>query len=136
VTGSYNVTRPNGLLPAGIYIFAADGKMIDPPIKDGPQADKTFWVDDIQQLAGTLVAYKDAYYYIGEDHTYVVSCTVELTADAVKGSPFIPGEYDFDSAGKLIVYDGPQENGFFYVEGNKQYGPKLICLRGCLLLRG
>jgi len=56
----------------------------------------------------------------------VADGSAALSAEAVAGTPFIPETYDFDAEGHLIVYDGPQENGFFYIEGNKQYGPQLI----------
>ena len=137
VTGTYNCSNMNGLLPAGEYTFDADGKMIDPPIdepdqpdpgidpnkKNGPDGDY-FYVNDekVPEYTG-LVQYQGNYYYVSAGAKIVKNVTdrlVNKTNDLTfpDGTPIPNGRYDFDADGKMIVKNGP-DGDYFYRNGTK-----------------
>lgn len=129
VTGSYNVWKTNGILPEGIYEFDADGKMINPPIKDGIVKENGvmyYYVDGEKTYAGLIMIDGDYYYvnskYIVVTGLYNVWKTNDLLPEAI---------YEFDSNGKMInppdvnnVKNGiVKEDGamYYYVNGVKTY---------------
>ena len=48
----------------------------------------------------------------------------------MEGTPFAVGYYEFDAEGKLIVKNGPQADGYFYLNGIKQTAYQLIKYNG------
>lgn len=112
---SYWVTATNGLLPAGLYNFADDGKMIDPPvIVPDPDPDPTpevrngiveengslyYYVDGILTGAG-LIQINGDYYYVKTSNCEVVhgrSYWVSATNGHLPA-----GLYSFADDGKMI----------------------------------
>lgn len=104
---TYWITVTNDLLPSGQYTFAADGKMIDPPvepeIKNGIVAEDGslyYYVDGVRTGAG-LIQIDGDYYYVrtsnGEvihGRKYWVTATNNLLPS---------GQYAFDDNGKMII---------------------------------
>ena len=114
---SYWVTVTNGHLPAGLYTFADDGKMIDPPVVDpdpDPDPDPTpevkngivaengslyYYVDGVLTGAG-LIQLDGDYYYVKTSNCEVVhgrSYWVTMTNDLLPAGP-----YTFGADGKMV----------------------------------
>ena len=111
----------------GYYEFDADGKLI---IKNGPQADGFFYLNGVKQLAYQLVEFEGDYYFIDDGNKYLVNKRVYLSAGFLEGTTFKAGYYEFDADGKLIIKNGPQADGFFYIDGVKQLAYQLIKFEG------
>ena len=86
-------------LPAGTYSFDADGKMI---LKNGPVGD-SFYVDGVMQNAYQLLEFEGYYYFVGDGHRIVRSCTIYLSNEYVYGTGLKAGYYTFDANGRLIL---------------------------------
>ena len=126
---SYYVSKTNGLLPAGMYNFDADGKLIvDAPTKNGivkeTETDWYYYVDGVKVYAG-LIEIDDSLYYVNSafqvihGRDYYVSKTNGLKPQ---------GTYTFDAEGKLVEKDttlnGIVKDGdtwYYYVDGIKTY---------------
>ena len=120
VSGNYVITRTNGLLQNGLYQFDQEGRMINPPQPDnGPKDDGFFYRDGVKLNAYQLVEYEGDYYFISDYHKYAKNVSLYLGSKFTDGTPFDPGVYSFDNDGKLIVKDGPQDDGYFYRDGVK-----------------
>ncbi len=132
-------------LPSGEYEFDADGKMIieedpgetpdsgetpDPVVKNGADADGYFYIDGVKQLAYQLIKYEGSYYFINDAHKYVANKTVYLTAAVLEGTNFQPGYYNFGADGKMILKNGADADGYFYLDGVKQLAYQLIKYEG------
>ncbi|MBR6050897.1 MAG: tyrosine-protein phosphatase [Clostridia bacterium] len=131
VVGNYDVTRPNGLLLPGFYQFASDGKMISPPIyADGPNTDGFFYKDGIKLSAYQLVEFEGNYYFINDYNKYARNKSVYLSARFVEGTGFPVGYYEFDENGKMIIKNGPNADGYFYLNGVRQNAYQLINYEG------
>ncbi len=131
VTGSYNTTRNNGLLPEGVYEFGPDGKMINPPqLKNGPQDDGYFYIHGVKQLAYKLVEFEGNYYFIDDYNKYAVNKTIFLGSQFLEGTDFVPGNFIFGKDGKMVVKNGPDADGYFYENGVKQLAYKLVEFEG------
>ena len=107
---SYWITATNELLPSGVYTFADDGKMVNPPDPDQPGTEKKngiveengslyYYVDGVLTGAG-LIQIDGDYYYVktstGEvvhGRTYWITATNDLLPSAL---------YTFADDGKLI----------------------------------
>jgi hypothetical protein len=120
-----------------MYTFDAAGRLEIPKPKNGPQTDGTFYVNDVQQKAYQLVAYEGAYYFIGDRNRYIVNKTQYLSTDRLRsvGLDLPAGNYRFDAEGKLVaelptLKNGPQSDGFFYVNDVKQAAYKLVEYNG------
>ena len=114
----------------GYYEFDENGKMI---ILDGPQADGTFYINGVKQQAYQLVEYKGDYYFVdyyNGDHRCLINCKVYLGDQFLVGTPFVRGTFEFDETGKMVVLDGPQADGTFYLNGVKQQAYQLIEYKG------
>lgn len=107
---TYWVTSTNDLLPSGLYEFADDGKMLNPPevdpdpeLKNGIVAEDGslyYYVDGVRTGAG-LIQIDGDYYYVrtssGEvihGRKYWVTATNNLLPS---------GQYVFDDNGKMII---------------------------------
>ena len=110
---SYWVTVTNGLLPAGMYEFDNDGKMIDPPVFDPDQPEPEvkdgiveefgslyYYVDGVLTPAG-LIELDGSYYYVRTSNGEVVhgrSYWVTVT------NGLLPeGMYRFADGGRMII---------------------------------
>ena len=107
---SYWITATNELLPSGVYTFADDGKMVNPPDPDQPGTEEKngiveengslyYYVDGVLTGAG-LIQIDGDYYYVktstGEvvhGRTYWITATNDLLPSAL---------YTFADDGKLI----------------------------------
>ena len=49
-----------------------------------------------------------------------------LTAKNLEGTGFSAGYYDFDADGKMIIKNGADADGYFYINGEKQKAYQLI----------
>ena len=131
VVGNYDVTRPNGILLPGFYQFAEDGKMINPPqYADGPNSDGSFYKNGEKLIAYQLVEFNGDYYFISDYNKYVRNQTVYLSARFVGAYGLSVGYYDFDETGKMILKNGPQEDGYFYLNDVQQKAYQLIEFEG------
>ena len=125
-------------LPAGTYQFDAQGKLVLPEPKDGPQADGYLYIDNVRQTGYKLVAYNGDYYFVGDYNKYVTNKSVSLTRarlDSVGLTELPAGTYAFDADGKMIIVipepkNGPQADGSFYINDVKQAGYKLVEYNG------
>ena len=147
---TYYVSNTNGLtwangveIEKGSYEFGADGKMIIPEPKNGPQDDGFFYVDNAKLSGYTLVEYNGAYYFVGDYNKYVVSAVQFVSAECLAsvGLDLPAGDYEFDADGKMILVapaqkNGPQEDGFFYIDDVKQRGYQLIEYNGAYYFVG
>ena len=52
--------------------------------------------------------------------------TIYLAQKFVEPFGFSVGYYQFDDTGKIIMKNGPQSDGYFYLNGGRQEGPQLI----------
>ena len=101
-------------IPAGIYYFDAEGKMVRPEAPEAPEAKNGvingyLYIDDVQQKAYQLVEYDGNFYFVSDGHKVIVDGYKNLSAKHVEGkildngSPILPGIYYFDSEGKLVA---------------------------------
>ena len=111
-----------GLL-AGQYSFGADGKMI---IKNGPQADGTFYINNVQQRAYQLVEYEGNYYFINDGHKIAKNTSFYIGARFLEGTGLLAGQYSFGADGKMIIKNGPQADGTFYINNVQQKAYQLV----------
>ena len=130
VTGSYYVTRNNGLLPSATYNFDEQGRMIIQ--KDGIYTEDGvmyYYVNGGKYYAG-LIQIDDDYYYVN-GKGIVVTGRYYVT----RNNGLLPSaSYDFDETGRMIREDGtagaPEvkegihtEDGtmYYYINGEKAY---------------
>ena len=125
----YNVSKTNGLLPAGKYTFNAAGKMVrEDPTLNGIVKDGDTWyyyVNGVKTYAG-LIQIDSDYYYVNSKfevihgRNYFISKSNGLLEQKT---------YTFDADGKLILPDTTL-NGiakesdsvwYYYVDGVKTY---------------
>ncbi len=118
-------------IPAGSYSFDAEGRMI---LKNGP-IDGYFFIDNIRQPAYKLYQYEGAYYCTTDYQKLVVNKKVYLSERLIggmcfpDGSPMLPGYYEFDAEGKMIILNGPID-GYFYVNNARQPSYTLVEYKG------
>ena len=110
----------------GYYEFDAYGRMV---VKNGPNADGYFYVNNVKQLAYQLVEFEGDWYYISTNNKYTKNSTKTLTADKVEGTPFAPGKYEFGADGKMIIKNGPVGD-YFYVNDVLQKAYKVCEYNG------
>ena len=131
VTGNYDVTRTNGLLLPGFYQFDHDGKMINPPVyPDGPNRDGYFYRDGARLSCYQLVEYNGYYYFISDSNRYAKNTRLYLAAGFLEGTGLKAGYYDFDKLGRMVLRNGPNEDGYFYLKDVKQDANQLIAFEG------
>ena len=96
------ITYTNGLLPAGTYMFSADGKLI---LKKGVVLDADgeirYYVDNKPVYAGLVQDSEGNYYYIsGNTNTALKNCTRYITYT----NGLLPaGTYRFGADGRIIL---------------------------------
>ena len=99
----YWITKTNGLMPEGSYVFDESGKMILPDTsKNGIVAEndsRYYYVDGVLTYAG-LIKIDDSYYYVRTTGEVVHSRKYWIT----KTNGLMPeGSYVFDESGKMIL---------------------------------
>ena len=120
---SYWVTLTNGLLPAGLYSFADDGKMIDPPVVDptpDPDPDPEPEPDPKPDVKNGIVSENGSLYYyvdgkltgagliqLGGDYYYVKTSNCEVVHGrsywVTLTNGLLPaGLYNFADDGKMV----------------------------------
>ena len=109
---SYWITATNGLLPSEEYIFADDGKLVDPPDPDQSGIEEKngivkengslyYYVDGVLTGAG-LIEIDGNYYYVRTSTGEVVhGRTYWITA--TNGLPVPASQYEFADDGRLIL---------------------------------
>jgi len=125
-TGNYYVNKPNGLLPAGYYDFAEDGKLILGGV-NGSIVNGYYYKNGVLMEGAGLINLNDAYYYVRSNGAvatgrYYVN----------KPNNLLPaGYYDFAEDGKLIVStSNGVVDGFYYVNGVLAKGAGLVEFNG------
>ena len=111
----------------GCYYFDAMGRLV---IQNGPQANGYFYLNGIRQKAYQLIKWNGDYYFINDSHKYARNIRLYLGQRFVEGSELAPGYYDFDDSGKLVIKNGPQPDGYFYINGARQSCYQLIHWEG------
>lgn len=123
---SADLLKGTGFSPA-YYNFDSQGRLVT---KNGPCEDGYFYINNVKQKAYSLKEYEGKYYYICEYNKFSVSQTRNLSATAVAGTPFPAGKYDFDETGAMVIKNGPQDDGYFYLDGIRQRAFQLIYYEG------
>ena len=121
------------ILPAGWYNFDAEGKLIMPPTKNGPQDDGYFYIENVRQNGWKIYEYEGNYYYVASGNKYVKNSRMYLSTEVWADMPLPAGWYNFDADGKLIIpnpKNGPQDDGYFYINSIKQTGWKIYEYEG------
>ena len=100
---AFSEKKANGLLPAGKYTFAADGKLV---IKQGVVRDSDgevrYYIDNVAVAAGLVQDREGNYYYINSTKKAVKNCVYAFGASKANG--LLPaGKYAFDADGRLIL---------------------------------
>ncbi len=111
----------------GYYIFDEDGKMVD---LNGPDENDYFYIHNEKQKAYKLCEYKGAWYLVAEYNKIARDQKRYLNASVVEGTPFEVGYYYFDADGKYTAMNGPQADGYFYVNDVKQTAYSLHLYEG------
>ena len=134
VSDTNGMTWPNHTpIAAGTYEFGADGKMV---LRNGP-SNGYFYQNGVQLKAYQLVEFEGDYYYVADFHKYLVNKSWYVTSAELKalGLPLPAGYYGFDAEGKMIytrpdAKNGPQSDGFFYINDVRQNAYQLIEFEG------
>ena len=128
------VSNTNGLtwydgsaITASNYEFDATGKMI---IKHGVYANGYIYINGNLQKAYQLVEFEGNYYFVSDNNRYVVNKTIYLTAKNLEIAGLSAGYYDFGADGKMIIKNGADADGYFYINGEKQKAYQLIEFEG------
>ncbi len=97
-------TKANGLVPAGTYKFASDGKMI---LKEGVTLDSDgyirYYVDGAPTAAGLVKDADGNYYYISGNGCVAVTNRTYYVAEEKTNGLLPAGNYTFGADGKMIV---------------------------------
>ncbi|MBQ7316998.1 MAG: phosphodiester glycosidase family protein [Clostridia bacterium] len=131
-------TFPDGraILP-GYYSFDAEGKMIIDPLKDGVVGDYLY-INDVKQTRYKLVEHDGNLYFINDGDKIAKNMKLYLSATYVSGKTFpdgraiVPGYYNFDAEGKMVI-PAPQHgvvDGYLYINDVKQTRYKLVEFEG------
>ncbi len=126
LTWNMNITKTNGLLPAGEYSFGPDGKllMLNGPVKDAYNEKYwNFYKDGIRVYEEGLYQYENDYYYV-RSNGLLLTWNMNVT----KTNGLLPaGEYSFGPDGKLLMLNGPVKDAYndqywnFYKDGIRVY---------------
>jgi hypothetical protein len=100
----------------------------------GPYEDY-FYQDGVRQKAYQLVEFEGNYYFISDYNKLMKNTSIFLTEKFVEdhtypnGDPMLPGRYEFDADGKMILLNGPKGD-YFYVNGIIEKAYKLVEFEG------
>ncbi len=101
----------NGILPAGRYEFAADGKMI---LKGGI-IDGYYYENNVIVKGKGIINIDGDLYYINQKGAVFVNDDLYIS-EAMANGLVTPGRYEFDAEGKMILKNGIV--GGYYYENN------------------
>ena len=105
----------HGLLPAGIYRFGADGKIIMTAELVDEDGTLYYYKNGMRTAGAGLVEYKGDIYLIGDE----AMVTKNVTRWVSRTNGLKPaGEYTFDAEGKMVIHNGIVD-GYYYVDGVK-----------------
>ena len=91
-------------LPAGLYEFGADGKMIISVTKNGPQDDGYFYINGARcQKLYRFVEFDGDWYFINDGYKYAKNARLYLGNAFLEGTDFAPGYFVFGADGKLVT---------------------------------
>jgi hypothetical protein len=91
-------------LPAGLYEFGADGKMIISALKNGPQDDGYFYINGARcQKLYRFVEFDGDWYFINDGYKYAKNARLYLGNAFLEGTDFAPGYFVFGADGKLVT---------------------------------
>ena len=120
-TKSVTEAQAHGLVPAGIYEFGADGKMI---IKNGVY--DGYYYENNQIVGGKgLIEFNGDYYFVVYSGKVAKNTTKTIQPSQLNDLPFTPGNYDFDEDGKMIIKNGVVD-GYYYENGQVVGGKGLV----------
>jgi hypothetical protein len=87
----------------------------------------------VKQLGWKVYEFNGNYYYVASHNKYVTSKTTYIDAASVADVGLPAGWYEIDAEGKMIIpepLNGPQAEGYFYIDNVKQLGWKLYEYEG------
>ena len=99
-------------------------------LKDGPQDDGSFYIKGIKQKAYQLINYEGNYYFINDGNKYATSKTIYLSERFVQPLDMLSGYYSFDATGQMIMKNGPNSDGYFYINGARLEGYQIVKYEG------
>ena len=110
---------------AGYYDFDADGKLnIPEELPDGANEDGYIYINGVKQTRYQLIKYGNDYYFINDGDQYAKNTKLYLNSSFVSGTDLPAGLYEFGADGKMLLKNGPLDDGYFYENGvrsNKLY---------------
>ena len=119
--------KANGLKPAGLYNFDAEGKMIIAEPKNGIVDGKYYVNDELVKGAG-LVEIDGDYYFVKTNGTIYTDSTLFISEEKANGlKP--AGMYEFAADGKMVIKQGVID-GKYYVDGELCKGAGLVEVEG------
>ena len=100
-------------------------------IKNGPVGE-FFYINGVRQNAYQLIQYEGNYYFVYDGHELVRNGSAYVEERFIldgytfpNGDPLVPGRYEFDAEGKMIIKNGPVGE-FFYINGVRQNAYQLV----------
>ena len=135
VSGKY-FADGRAIIP-GYYEFDAEGKLVVPEFKHGVVGDYLY-INDVKQTMYKLIEFEGSYYFVDEGDKLLKNKRVFLSSAFVSGKYFadgraiVPGYYEFDAEGKLIVPEFKHGviGDYLYINDVKQTKYKLIEFEG------
>ena len=135
VSGKY-FADGRAIIP-GYYEFDAEGKLVVPEFKHGVVGDYLY-INDVKQTKYKLIEFENNYYFVDEGDKLLKNKRVFLSSAFVSGKYFadgraiVPGYYEFDAEGKLIVPEFKHGviGDYLYINDVKQTKYKLIEFEG------
>ena len=92
--------------------------------------DDYFYKDGVKQKSSQLVEFEGNYYFVNNGNKIAKNTKFYIGAKFLEGTDFVPGVFTFDAEGKLVIKNGPQEDGTFYLNGVRQKCWQLIEFEG------
>jgi hypothetical protein len=90
-------------------------------------ADGYFYINGVKQYAYQLIRDDNGdFYFIGDYNKYVVNKTMYISAARLEGTGLKAGDFAFGADGKMIIKQGANADGYYYINGVKQYAYQLI----------
>ena len=111
----------------GYYEFDENGVLMD---LNGPDENDYFYIHNEKQKAYKLCVYDGNWYLVAEYNKIARDQRRYLNASMVEGTDFTVGYYYFDAEGHLTSINGPQSDGYFYINNEKQTAYKLCAYEG------
>ena len=126
LTGIQTVTISNTDTPL-VYDFGENGK--NAKLYTGIYNDY-FWLDGVKQKCYQLVKFEGNYYFINDGHKIVKDKSITLSAKFLEGTGLPAGKYNFDAEGKMVIKNGPQADGTFYINNVQQKCYQIVEFEG------